>query len=133
MSTKIKYMIQNGEVVELEVSKFFAAEYARLEREEKRRHWREKKRGDISLDMLFERGYDFPDPVNQNPEEMSIDREEMMLSVLCGLTEYQKRVAIKYFVEHKTHLMIAKEEGVSRQTISRLIAKVKNKIISQFF
>lgn len=134
MSEKISYRMADGKMVELEVSDEFAAGYAEFEHEEKKRTWRDKKRKhkEVSLEMLMERGYDFPDPINRSPEEMYIEKQEVRISVLGNLTEYQKRVATKYYAEHKGISQIAREEGVSKQTISRLLDKIKDKIVSQF-
>jgi DNA-directed RNA polymerase specialized sigma subunit len=130
----IKYKMADGRVEEIEVTDEFAAKYAEFEQEEQRREWREEKRRkrEVSLDGLAASGKEIADPINRDPLELLIEREEPDLPLFTGLTEYQRRVAAKFFVEHKTHRQIAREEGVSHQTITRLIGKIQEKVIGTF-
>ena len=77
-------------------------------------------------------GWDIPDPVNRDPLELLIEREQPELPLFTDLTEYQRRVAVKFFVENKTHEQIAREEGVSQPAVTKLIKKIQKKIINAF-
>jgi hypothetical protein len=130
----IKYTFADGHAEDVEVTEAFAAKYAKLERSEQRRIWREEKRQqrEVSLERLAELDWDAPDPVNRDPQEMYAERECPRLPLFVGLTEYQQRVAVKFFVEHKTHERIAGEENVSKQAITKLIGKIQKKVINTF-
>ncbi|MDR1093724.1 MAG: hypothetical protein LBL66_06210 [Clostridiales bacterium] len=125
----IKYKMADGRVEEIEVTDEFAAKYAEFEQEEQRRVWREqrRKRREVSLERLMASGWDIADPVNRDPLELLIEQESPRLPLFTDLTDYQRRVAVKFFVEHRTHGQIAREEGVSQQAISKLIKKSKTK------
>lgn len=88
----------------------------------------------MSLDGLAVSGKDIPDPENRDPLELLIEREEenIALPLFTDLTDYQRRVAVKFFVEHKSQTTISKEEGVSRMSICRIISKVQKKVIVSF-
>ena len=124
----------DGTFVEIEVSDEFAAKYAEFEKDEQRRVWREqrRKRREVSLERLMASGWDIADPVNRDPLELLVEREQenIELPLFTGLTDYQRRVAVKFFIEHKTHEQIAGEEGVSQQAISKLIKKIQSKVIT---
>jgi len=130
----INYKMADGHVEKIEVDDEFAAKYAEFEQDERRRIWRENKRKkrEVSLERLMASGWDIPDPVNRDPLELLIEREQPQLPLFTGLTEYQRRVAVKFFVEHKTHKQIAKEEKVARPVITKLIHKIQKKIIRAF-
>lgn len=127
----IKYKFTDGHIEDVEVTDEFAEKYAEFEKEERRRVWREKKRArrEVSLEQRMAKGWDIADPINRDPLELFIEKERTELPLFTGLTEYQLRVAEKYFVEHKTHRQIAEEEGVSHPAITKLIAKIQKKII----
>ena len=48
-------------------------------------------------------GWDIPDSVNRDPLELLIEREQPELPLFTDLTGYQRRVAVKFFAEHKIH------------------------------
>jgi DNA-directed RNA polymerase specialized sigma subunit len=135
--TTISYRFADGHVEDVEVTEEFAVNYAKFEKEEQHRRWRENKRKarDVSLEAFTAKGGDIADPVNRNPLELIIEQEDENpdLPLFTGLTEYQRRVAVKYFVEHKPQEQIAHEEKVSQQAISNLIKKIEKKVISTFF
>lgn len=122
----------NGGIEQVEVPQEFATAYAEFEEKEQRRVWREKKRRsrEASLERLMSVGWDTPikdydlfDIITKK------DEEKVKRPHLVGLTDYQRRVAIKFFVERKTKVEIAKEESVSKQAISTLISKIQQKVI----
>ena len=117
MSKKIEYKLFDGKIVELDVSDEFAERYAEFEHDEKRRYRNEKERKweagykEVSLDGLVSMGFDWPDPVNGNPEDIVIAHSEIAIATLGNLTDYQKRVAAKYYSDNKPLSQIAREEG----------------------
>jgi DNA-directed RNA polymerase specialized sigma subunit len=130
----INYQFADGHCEDIEVTEEFAKNYAEFAKDEQRRIWRENKRKkrEVSLERLMSSGWDVPDPVNRDPQEMYIEQERPVLPHFIGLTEYQRRVAVKYFVEHRTHEQIAREEKVSQQAITKLIHKIQTKIVAAF-
>jgi prepilin-type processing-associated H-X9-DG protein len=130
----INYTFADGHTEAIEVTEDFAENYAVFEIEEQRRVWREqrRKRREVSLEQLMSCGWDIADPVNRDPQEMYIGQERPVLPLFIGLTEYQRRVAVKFFVEHKTHGQIAREEKVSKQAIAKLIKKIQGKVVGAF-
>lgn len=136
MSKIIKYPMYDGTLKDIEVTDKFAAEYADFVEKERRRVWRENwlKRRHVSLEARIAADWDVIDPNMQDPLDIIIEKEESQFEIpmFTNLTEYQQRVAHKYFVLHKTHDQIAKEEGVSRPVISKLILKIQKKIVGLF-
>jgi hypothetical protein len=86
---------------------------------------------EVSLEYLTASGSDIPDPVNRDPLELLIEQERPDLPLFTGLTEYQRRVAVKFFVEHKSKAMIAQEENCSEAAVREIIKKITRKIIKQ--
>lgn len=135
-----------------EMHDFIVDEYKRNRNEEKetRRH--------LSLDMLMELeaqqknwGGLENDSLMRNQETFSlISRELDPLEILIqreheesrpifkalspglGLTDYQRQIAVEFYINNKTHAMIAKELGISRQAVSKIIKKVRIKVIDKF-
>jgi hypothetical protein len=127
----INYRFSDGHCEDIEVTQGFAAKYAEFAQAEKRRFWREskRKRHEVSLEKLTETGWDTPDPINCDPQDRDATPPEPASPQFIGLTEYQRRVAFKFFIKHETHEQIAREEKVSRQAITSLIRKIQNKVI----
>ena len=75
-----------------------------------------------------------PDPLDaliakEEGENLPIIKALMSLD----LTDYQRRVAVEYYLHNKTQAQIAKEFGVSGVSIGRLLAKARKKILKHFF
>jgi hypothetical protein len=51
-------------------------------------------------------------------------RERPELPLFTGPTEYQRRVAVKFFVKHKSKAMIAKEENCAEAAVRGSIKKI---------
>jgi predicted DNA-binding protein YlxM (UPF0122 family) len=62
--------------------------------------------------------------------ELLIEQERLELPLFTGLTEYQRRMAVKFFVEHKSKTMIAKEGNVTEAAVRESIKKITRKIIN---
>ena len=96
----------DGSIEEIEVTGEFAESYAEFEQEEQCRVWRDerrRKRHEVSLERLVERDWDKADHIIRDPHEMLIEQEQIELPLFVGLTDYQQRGAVKYFVDNKTH------------------------------
>lgn len=130
------YLFADGHVEDIEVTEDFKREYEKIDEEfnrnEKRAHRRMRRGKIVSLEKLLEQEYDFEDTINRNPEELYFESLEIQLPMTSCLTEYQKRVAIKFFIEHKNLPEIAVEEKVSKQSISRLLEKIRKKIVANY-
>ena len=151
----IKYKMADGSVEEIEVTDEFATEYAKLCVEE-RRVYRKETRRHISLDMLMEieeqenlSGSLEKKSLKRNQETYSyISNEHDPLEILLqqeqernkpllkdfslGLTDYQRKIAVEYYANNKTHAQIATELGISRPIISKIIKKVQIRVINKF-
>lgn len=130
------YPFADGHTEDIEVTEEFAREYEKIgeefNRNEKQAHRRMRRGKLVSLEKLLKQEYDFEDPINCDPEELYIESMEIRLPMLSCLTEYQKRVAFKFFVEHKTKTEIAKEESVGDTAIRNIIQKVIKKILNNY-
>ena len=133
------YEFADGHMENIEVTDEFAYKYEKMEKREKYINWRERQLHPIHIDALDPEQQDAEDPVHRNPEELILrqEREEVLnrleerrreLPILNCLTDYQKRVAIKHYIEHKSQVQIAKEEGVDKSAINRLMKKIQGKI-----
>lgn len=137
----IKYKMADGQVVDIEVTKEFKREYEKMEKKEDYVNWRERQLNPIYIDGINLEEEDIADPINCNPEEIYIGQEEEStmsnwenvkneLFFTDDLTEYQSRVAFKYYTERKSQTEIAKEEGVNRSSISKIIKKIQKKMFA---
>ncbi|GHU97999.1 hypothetical protein FACS1894211_00980 [Clostridia bacterium] len=153
--TTIHYKFADGHVEAIEVTEEFWREYAAMLREERRIERKETRRH-LSLDMLMEaeerqnkqgglenqslkKNLDTFSLVSSelDPLEVLIRREEennkpLVKALSLGLTEYQKKIAVEYYINNKTQTQIAKEFGISRPAVSQLLKKVQKRVLKKF-
>jgi len=155
--TTISYRLADGSYADIKVSEKVAAGYREILRNENRIE-RKARRREISLEMLLEqeerqdnhgaleskclkRNQELFSIVSKEPGplEVLIEREEYANKPLVralykglGLTGYQRKVAVEYYLNHKTQARIAKEMGVSAVSVNKLIKKVQKKALTKF-
>ena len=151
----INYQFADGHYRKIKVSEELRREYSamivkerRLERKETRRH--------ISLDMLIEleerqnnqgslenkllkRGQETfslisreLDPLEILLREEQTENTPIAKALSLGLTDYQRKIAVEFYINNKTHMQIARELGLSRPAVSKIIKKVQKKAIKSF-
>lgn len=137
------YKFADGHVEDVECTEEFKREYEKMEKHDRYIDWRERQLNPIRIDAYDSNVFDIEDPVNRNPEEICLEREQeefleqqeqqrRALPMLNCLTEYQKRVAIMYYIEKMPQAEIAKAEGVSKKAISKLMQKIQKKVVKYF-
>jgi DNA-directed RNA polymerase specialized sigma subunit len=154
--TTMQYRTADGHTVYLEVSEDFKRGYEEMESKEQRVERRETRRH-LSLEMLMEleeeqnnwgglesislgRSRDEryslvssePDPLEallQKEQESNLPIVKALSSGL-ELTDYQKRIAVGYYIDNKTQTRIAEELGVSRMAVCHILKKVQKKVIT---
>ncbi len=151
----IKYAIAGGRVKEVEVKEEFKREYEKMQKNERRIERKETRRH-LSLEMLMEQeerqntqGYWENQSFKRNQEtyslvsseldplEILIQREEaekapVMKALSLGLTEYQQKIAVQFYINNKTHTQIAEEFKITRQGVGNVIKKVQKKVLDSF-
>lgn len=140
MATIKDYKFADGHVEDVECTEEFKRKYEKMLKKQKYSNWRERQLQPLYIDGVNVEEEDIADPVNRSPEEIFIEQEkeaaifnweETQSELLFeGLTEYQSRVAFKYYTERKSQSEIAKEEGVNKGSICKIIKKIQKKICS---
>ncbi|MCL2675117.1 MAG: hypothetical protein FWE84_00770 [Firmicutes bacterium] len=153
----INYQFADGHCEDIEVTEDFKREYMatldreqRIERKETRRH--------LSLDYLMEledQQHSWGDLENKslqmkqetfslissNPDPLEIliqrEREESLpvmeaLAESKDLTDYQRKVAIEFYINNKTQTQIAKELATNKMAICRVLKKVREQVLKSF-
>ena len=156
MATIKNYPFADGRFEDVEVTEEFKREYEKMLADEKRLERKETRRH-LSLDMLMEEEeryntqgilenrqlkmsnelYSLISP-ELDPLEILIQREEEAdkpivkdLAESLDLTDYQKKIAVEYYLYNKTQTQIAKELGVTRMNICKIIQKVRERVIDK--
>lgn len=124
----IKYEV-NGTFVEVEVSDEFARQYEKIEAEEARQIWRDKKRKDSSLERMVEAGFQVADP-NSNVEEKLFEKYdiEQLSKAIKTLTEDQKWLIKQIFYYGRKQSEVAAELSICKQALNNRIARILEKI-----
>ena len=124
----IKYEI-NGKFIDIEVTDEFALQYEKIEAEETRQIWREKKRKDSSLERMVETGFQVDDP-NSNIEEKLLEKcdIEQLSEAINSLTEDQKWLVQQVFYYDRKQSEIAAELCICKQALNNRIARILEKI-----
>lgn len=124
----IKYEI-NGKFIDIEVADEFALQYEKIEAEEARQIWREKKRKDSSLERMVETGFQVDDP-NSNIEEKLLEKcdIEQLSEAINSLTEDQKWLVQQVFYYDRKQSEIAAELCICKQALNNRIARILEKI-----
>lgn len=86
-------------------------------------------RHNIALSLMDYEGEAFADP-NGDPFDILMNRDmrKKLNSALATLTECQRELFEKSFIERKKVAEIAEEEGVCHQAISQRLERIKNKL-----
>lgn len=130
----IRYTFADGHTEEVEVTEEFKREYERIERQshsnDEKFRWRARKR-ETSLEKLREEvGLDIPD---ETPaiDEQAIDADfiERFTSVL---TETQKEVFKKAYIENKPIRQISREMDMRLSTVQKHISLIQKKFLKNF-
>ena len=124
----IKYEI-NGKFIDIEVADEFALQHEKIEAEEARQIWREKKRKDSSLERMVETGFQVDDP-NSNIEEKLLEKcdIEQLSEAINSLTEDQKWLVQQVFYYDRKQSEIAAELCICKQALNNRIARILEKI-----
>lgn len=125
---KIKYEFTDGTTSETEVTDEIYALHEQLANEEKRNNKRETRRH-ISLYYFMEMGIDFADNA-ADPFSALIRREdeERIHKATEKLSNKQRALLHKVFVENLSLREIARQTGVSHQALSQQLATIYKKL-----
>ena len=153
--TKINYKFADGHYGEIEVTEELKRGYCAMLADEKRIERKETRRH-ISLDMLMEieeqqnnqgslaskslnRHQDTYSLISSDldPLEVLLEREELenlpiVKALSLGLTGYQQKIAFEFYINNKTYIEIAREFGINKSVVSRLIKKVQKEVLGKF-
>lgn len=109
MST-IKYTFADGTASEIEVTDEFYTLYAEPVQQEKRNHWKEKRRH-ILLDYPNENGIDFASPAANRLSVLMQWKDKIEHIALSALSDEQKRLAKRCFATGRAKSRETKESG----------------------
>ena len=130
----IRYTFADGHTEEVEVSEEFKREYERIERQshsnDEKFRWRARKR-ETSLEKLREEaGLDIPDDAPAADEQaIGADFIERFTSVL---TEPQREVFKKAYIENKSVRQISRELDMCLSTVQKHVALIQKKFLKNF-
>jgi DNA-directed RNA polymerase specialized sigma24 family protein len=142
--TTIRYRLSDGHFENVEVTADFKRGYEAMVREERRIERKETRRC-VSLDGLLAReGENGEDgryeyllaDFEADPAVIVIRQEDEVRALqhpmFINLTVYQRRVAAAHYLEHKSPSEIAREAGVTKQAVAKLLHKIVVKIARRF-
>lgn len=126
---------ESGKKVYLEVMDEVAAAYRECLREEWRGNAKEHYHI-ISLDAAVAAGHDFADERERIDETLLLEEEMVAQKVLLGkltealssLTPLQRATLHKVYALHMSQVAIAREEGVSKQIISKRLIRIHTRL-----
>ena len=130
----IRYTFADGHTEAVEVTEEFKREYERIERQshsnDEKFRWRARKR-ETSLEKLREEvGLDIPDDAPAIDEQtINADFIERFTSVL---TEPQKEVFKKAYIENKPVSQISREMDLRLSTVQKHISLIQKKFLQKF-
>lgn len=139
MATIKDYLFADGHTEDIEATEEVAREYEKTKKRQKYINWRERQLNPIYIGGLNLEEEDIADPINRNPEEILIGQEDE--SIMLGweerknelafldLTDTQRHIAVKYYIKRKSQSEIAKEEGLNRSSISKIIKRIQKIIV----
>lgn len=131
----IEYKFSDGNIEEIEVTEEFAKQYKEIDKEyfrnEEKFDWRTRNK-EMSLERLQkEFGMDMPDDAPA-VDEQAIEAD--FVSRFMGiLTEQQKEVFKKAYIENKSLRTIARELGIQLYAVQKHIAGIQKKFLKKFF
>lgn len=126
---KIKYYINEEECIEVEVNSQVAELHIELEQEEKRAHWRNKKRKDHSFDAIQEAGYIFPDAtIDINSVVEHNEEKRQLMSAISKLSTENQELIFKLYFKGVTITQLAKDYGVTKSAISQRLSSIHKKL-----
>jgi RNA polymerase sigma factor (sigma-70 family) len=117
----------------------------RVERKETRRHLsldmlieieeREKNHGSLENKSLKRNQDTFSlisselDPLEILIRQEHTESKPIVMALSLNLTDYQRKIAVEYYINNKTQTQIAKELGVTRMAVSYIMQKVQKKVV----
>lgn len=129
---KIKYEI-NGTFIDIEASDEFAKHYEKIEAEEARQIWRDKKRKESSLERMVEAGFQVADP-NTNVEARLLEKYdiEQLGEAIKTLTEDQKWLIEQIFYYGRKQSEVAIELAIDVTSVRDRLRVIYKKL-KKFF
>ncbi len=129
------YYDELGHYIVVEVNEVTAKFFEQERIDERRRIWRERKRGDESYNKMEDDGYQFRNSEPDNPLEILILKEEPpkeFLPVGNTLTPKQRLVLELHYQQGLHITTIANELGISRTAVNKLLKKGLKKLREGF-
>ena len=131
---EITYQMANGQAVKFTVSEEFYIEYQKIDKEYRRNEekysWRRRKR-EMSFEYLQdEKGFDVEDN-NPSAEERAITKE-FLLKFMPLLTESQRKIFQKAYIESKTLREIAREMSIKLSNVQKQVLFIQKKFLKNF-
>ena len=132
---EITYQMEDGQAVKIAVSEEFYIEYQQIDKEFKRNEekhfWRKRKHERSFESLQEEQGFDLEDK-SLSIEEQAINNE--FLSILLSLlTDSQKSIFKKVYIENKSLRGTAREMGIKLSNVQKQIASIHKKFLKKFF
>lgn len=131
---EIAYQMANGQAITLQVSEEFYVEYQKIDKEyktnEQKHNWRKRKRERSFEYLQEEKGFDIEDK-NALLEEETINNE-FLLTFLSLLTDSQKTIFKKVYIENKTLRRTAREMGIKLSNVQKQISSIHKKFLKNF-
>ena len=123
----IKYEI-NGKQIDIEVTEEFAKQFEKIQADDMKQNWRNKKRKDSSFDAMLESGYQAEDP-NSNIEELFVQQCDlrMLYKAIESLEPQQKWLIQQVFNYGRKQSDVAAELGINPVAVWKRLQKIYKK------
>ncbi len=130
----IEYKFSDGHIEEIEVTEEFAKQYKEIDKEyfrnEEKFDWRTRNK-EMSMERLQkEFGMDMPDDAPAVDEQ--VINEDFIKRFISVLTEPQKGIFKKAYIENKSLRLISRETNTCLSTVQKHILLIQKKFIKNF-
>ena len=131
---EITYQMANGQAVKFTVSEEFYIKYQKIDKEYRRNEekysWRRRKRETSFEYLQDEKGFDVEDD-NPSAEEQAITKE-FLLKFIPLLTEAQRTIFQKAYIESKTLREVAREMSIKLSNVQKQVLFIQKKFLKNF-
>lgn len=124
---RVRYEFSNGEFSEIEVDDSLGELLVDIDRQEYNNDHKETRRH-VSLDGMDYEGTLFASPADPAAEVLKREETARLLRAMKSLFPDQRELVLKVYFENQRIVDIAREQGVTKQSVHERLSRALNKI-----
>ena len=124
---RVRYEFSNGEFSEIEVDDSLGELLVDIDRQEYNNDHKETRRH-VSLDGMVYEGTLFASPADPAAEVLKREETARLLRAMKSLFPDQRELVLKVYFENQRIVDIAREQGVTKQSVHERLSRALNKI-----